>query len=34
MITGNPSPHLTVVTYRDASELDRHVDAFLSRIPS
>ncbi len=34
MITGNPSPHLTVATYRDASELDRHVDAFLSRIPS
>ena len=32
MITGNPSPHLTVVTYRDEAELDRHVDSFLSRI--
>ena len=31
MITGNPSPHLTVVTYRDEDELDRHVDTFLSR---
>ncbi len=30
MITGNPSPHLTVVVYRDEDELDRHIDAFLS----
>ena len=31
MITGNPSPFLTVATYRDESELDRHIDAFLSK---
>lgn len=31
MITGNPSPHLTVVTYRDEAELDRHIDGFLER---
>jgi nucleoside 2-deoxyribosyltransferase len=29
MITGNPSPFLTLAAYRDESELDRHVDAFL-----
>ena len=34
MITGNPSPHLTLATYRDEDELDRHVDEFLSHIPS
>ena len=32
MITGNPSPRLTVATYRGEDELDRHVDAFLARI--
>jgi 2'-deoxynucleoside 5'-phosphate N-hydrolase len=31
MITGNPSPHLTVVIYRDDSELDRRIDEFLER---
>ena len=29
MITGNPSPHLTVATYRDERELDQHLIAFL-----
>ena len=29
MITGHHSPQLTVATYRDADELDRHIDAFL-----
>ena len=32
MITGNPSPHLTIATYRDTAELDRHVDIFLSQL--
>jgi hypothetical protein len=32
MITGNPSPHLTIAAYRDTSELDRHIDAFLEVI--
>ena len=32
MITGNPSPHLTVATYCDEDDLDRHVDAFLKRL--
>ena len=32
MITGNPSPHLTIATYRDTAELDRHIDTFLSRL--
>lgn len=29
MITGNSAPRLTVATYRDLSELDRQIDAFL-----
>ena len=32
MITGHPSPHLTVATYRDTAELDRHIDLFLNRL--
>jgi hypothetical protein len=34
MITGNPSPHLRVVTYRDERELDRYIDDFLELIYS
>jgi hypothetical protein len=30
MITGNPAPHLRVVTYRDEGELDRHITLFLA----
>lgn len=30
MITGNPSPHVTVATYPDTAELDRHIDQFLN----
>jgi nucleoside 2-deoxyribosyltransferase len=29
MITGNSSPHVTIATYRDTSELDRHIGIFL-----
>jgi len=32
MITGNPSPLLTVATYRDTGELDQSIDAFLDRV--
>lgn len=31
MITGNPSPYLTLAVYRDAAELERRIDAFLER---
>ena len=31
MITGHPSPRLTVATYRDVDELDGHIDAFLDQ---
>ena len=34
MITGNPSPQLSVVTYHDTEELDRHLDSFLSALGS
>jgi len=30
MITGDPSPHLTVATYRDTDELNKHIDHFLT----
>ena len=30
MITGNPAPHLRIVTYRDESELDHHITQFLA----
>lgn|SRR5512143_2051999 len=30
MISGNPSPHVRVRTYRDLEELDRHIDNFLT----
>ncbi len=30
MVTGNPYPHFTVVTYRDNDELDRLIDRFLN----
>jgi nucleoside 2-deoxyribosyltransferase len=33
MITGNPAPNLTVVTYADELELDQKVDAFLESRP-
>lgn len=33
MITGNPSPLLTVAAYRDEAELDRHVRQFLKGPP-
>lgn len=32
MITGHPSPLLSVAAYRDEAELDRLVDAFLRRL--
>jgi hypothetical protein len=31
MITGHPSPHLTIAGYGDLSELDRHIDKFLEQ---
>jgi hypothetical protein len=32
MITGNPSPLLSVAVYRNETELDEHIGIFLSRI--
>jgi len=31
MITGHPSPHLTVAVYSDHRQLDDQIDAFLNR---
>ena len=32
MITGNPSPQLSVFTYRDTNQLDRLLDSFLAAL--
>jgi nucleoside 2-deoxyribosyltransferase len=32
MITGNPSPHLTIATYHGTDELDRHIAVFLEKV--
>jgi len=34
MITGNPAPNLTVVTYADEAELDEEIEAFLQGLPT
>jgi hypothetical protein len=33
MITGNPSPRLSIATYRDTAQLDRLLDSFLCGSP-